>query len=517
MRVFIPWNEFLPDLGQIRNEGICIGSEGFLDIHGHYTPAPAIAKLPSGSISGAPQVSGVYGWCFGPTDYRIYTGNTTKLWEYDALTPAVDEVSRTVGGAYASDEWFFTGFGGHVIAVNGADADQILLSTATDFQDCYTSTDKPVGKYVSTLKSHLVIGNYTLGGTAVPHGVWISATDDARQMLTGGTDNSDNQPLNDDLGHVMGLSRGREYLLIARERGWTRLDGPPYEFANIDTSDGLYYSRSIADLGQDTYYLSRGGPRVVREGAQVIDIGKSKVSRLMTDLNFFHSPLSTSGGRLNVSGVADPASDLILWSWDSANGDVLPGLVQHFVAYNPKVDRFSYFRANLAFASEPTNIRFGSMTQRPLVGVIEHWGALRQVVSALFSGSVSGDDTSFVEFSDTSGVICAFQTGLQSHEQEAKQRYTRVRPVFRMKDGVAVPEITVTLETTDYASGPITSTDTLTVADQNGWYYPSSAHEAGNFLAVKFRFGDYALNEGTPLGVAEFEGFEADYETVGEN
>lgn len=517
---FLPYQEFLPDLGRFRNPGLVQGAEGQLDVHGHWSPAPSMVALPGSTIAGNPNPTSVFAWPFGPDDYRIYAGaDDFNLYEYDpAGGGTVNDVSRVVGGAYTGTEWFFTGFGGHIIAVNGVDADQILLSTAATFANCYTSTDQPIGKYCTTFRNHLWIGNYSLGGVAVPHGVWWSAIEDARQMGTPAPAslpalNTDNQPLLDDAGHVMGFSTGRDYLLIARERGWTRVDGGPFQFSQLETSDGVFYSRSIVDLGPDTYYLSQGSVKVIRGGSAVVDIGRGKVARYLFDQNFIEFPKSGDAvsddlrGRLGPSGAADPGSSLVVWHW--LVGQV--ALVHDcFLVYNTVTGNFSFFRGQYAGVAQEVR-RLGSIAQRPASSAAGAWGPLRAIVTAIGNNP----DTQFFEFSDDLGTQTVFPHGFNSHNDEAKHRYVKVRPVFRMREGVSAPTITITCETVDYPHGPIISTATAQPEGTEGWFYFGPDHVAGNFLAPKVQFGDYEVGEGTPLGVAEYEGLQVHWQDEG--
>lgn len=518
---FLPYQEFLPDLGRFRNPGLTQAAEGQLDVHGSWSPAPAMVALPGSTIAGNPIPTSVFAWPFGPTDYRIYAGaDDFNLYEYDpAGGGSVNDVSRTVGGAYTGTEWFFTGFGGHVMAVNGVDADQILLSTAATFENCYTSTNKPIGRYITSFGNKIWIGNYSLGGVAVPHGVWWSALEDARQMGTPVPTslpalNTDNQPLLDDLGHVMGFSRGRDYVLIARERGWNRVDGPPYQFSALETSDGVYYSRSIADLGPDTYYLSQGSVKVIRGGAAVVDIGRGKVARYLFDSNFIEFPKNGAAvsddlrGRLGPSAAADPGSSLVAWHW--LVGQVA-AVHDCFLVYNTNTGNFSFFRGQYSAVVPMEARRLGSLAQRAASSAAGAWGPLRAIVTVIGNNP----DTAFFEFSSTLGSAATFPHGFSSHTEEAKHRYVKVRPVFRMKEGVSAPTITITCETVDYPHGPIISTAAAQPEGNDGWFYFGTDHHPGNFLAPKVQFGSYDVGVGTPLGVADYEGLQVVWQTEG--
>lgn len=521
---FISWGEFLPDRGYFAassQEGPALvrGTENLLAAHGNYIVGRDVESLDTGEISSlSTLVSQCVAAPLGPTadTWRLIAGDDTNLWRYDPATPAVTDVTK-LATLYNGNEWFFAVYGDSVVATNGVDAVQLLtastLSAGGNAVDCFTGsgTSTPLAKYVSTYRQHLVIGHYKDGSTWVPHGVWVGATDDLTIMGTVSSHRSLNttkQPLYDSLGAVTGIAEGVDYALIAREKGWTRMDGPPYGFFTIDPNGGTVYSRSLVMVGGECYFIGGGSVKKIGREGPAVDLGQGRVARYLFDPEF--NPVSTldlasvasQEARLSVSGAYDPHSNTILWQWSILG-------IGYGLAYNIAADRFSYLRMT---DSDPDDLRrgWGGVSAMP-PRADQAWYPLQNLVFILSRGG-STNAQYFAQFTNTRLFTAAASTGYFSHtkdEQQLKSRYVSLRPVYALADGASKPTITVTTYSTSVPYGAADTVTTWTEGD-GGRFYPSEEHHFEEFHRIVIRWGTESA--GTEVSITEFKGMELEVE-----
>lgn len=429
------------------------------------------------------------------------TLDATDNWVFTDVSP-----STPLAAIPPSDGCRFVSFGQSIIFAAGHGAPvQILLNAGTNFEDCFTSTDKPNFKYVAVIGQRLVFANAASAandgsgvesaGTPDPNGslVWWGATNDPRTI--GNPDshpskNTDFQSILDDQGDITGLSSGKDEALIFKANAIYRLEiGGPYGFAieRVAVGIGCKYPRSITELADDTYFWSNLGPAVYRQG-QVLLLGDG--IQPMRDM-FHEGPAENQFYVL--SSASDSNNGLVMWlilyltntftyavSADGTPTETYASTVGEYalLVYNTISNQFSYaFKQQsnievLVDGAPPTTESLTPLTlidklplatQLPLAGVclvtVDSDAAtgdpriLVPYVSSTFDDDperVIQQDatltTGFIPFSTRLGVLKA------------------VRPVFKMKRGYEAPEINVTVNTTlgssavERVHGPFSST-----------------------------------------------------------
>jgi hypothetical protein len=226
--------------------------------------------------------------------------------------------------------WQFTSYGTSVYATNFADDIQIFTEGDAKFSKANLTTPPssagagapsaadPKARYISSIRNHLLLGHYSVGGVTTPTGVWWSGTDTPRFFGTPGTTpwltNSDKQPIEDGFGHVTGLSSGGDWAVIFKERSVVRMEGPPFTFRTVVRGTGCRYPNSIVQVGDDTYYWGEAGPTVLRggEGPPTV-LGASGMVRTLIDNGTGFSEVSIQIGleRAELYGAADVANSLV--------------------------------------------------------------------------------------------------------------------------------------------------------------------------------------------------------------
>jgi len=512
-KIFIPWAEFAPDFGMFRTTDggaarLVRGSENIAVQFSSYLPLPFPSILPNSQLGTAQITKARVLPSAG--SWKLYAGDAAALHEYNpAGAGAVVDVSKI--GGYTSDAWQAAVFGENVIFTNGVDPMQLKRTTDAKFIDLVdpASPFTPTAKFVSTFRQHTLLGNYAEGGIDTPNGVWWSALNDARSYGTA-TDlpgrNSDRQPFGDDLGAVRGLLDMGEYELIWRDSGITRMDGLPASFTNIENSEGTPYSNSLVSLGGVAYYMRWGG--VSRcDGGKTQDFGGNAVNRLLFDPSFTTVPVTDEPqGPLGVYGAADPASRTVVWSWRS-------GDEQFSLLYNVDSDRFSWVRM-------PTAAIFAGnfwrcLATRPYPG--GEWYPLSQVLF-VYEVEAGGTSTFYVgDFDNDINLTARFKTGFMQHDDEHRVIYRKVRPVFRLKDGVVTPPyIDVSVRTTSVPWDPSPPEKVSLSQDRDGAFILGRGARAGDFNSIEVQFGPDNDQDPVSLGIGEFEGVEVDYDLEGD-
>lgn len=288
-----------------------------------YRPLPAFSSVTSALTARA------QGW-FSCRDLsgniHNFAGDATKLYKLSSSGLTWSDVSRTVGGAYATDGsagWQFTQFGNVVIAVNGTDAPQsYTLGTSTNF--AALSGSPPVSRFIATIRDFVWLGRITSANNRVK---WSGIADPTAWTISQ-TTLSDEQDIADG-GYIMGLTGGEAGLILQRNAiKRATFVGPPviFQFDEISKNIGAAAEGSIAAYENDVFFLSDNGfyhcyaqLELKRIGAEIVD----KYFLDDFDQNYPH----------RITSAIDPQNSLYVVSYPgagNASGTPNKGLMYHW-------------------------------------------------------------------------------------------------------------------------------------------------------------------------------------------
>lgn len=360
--VFIPLNEWAPDRGLLGHDGL-YEAENCVPTNGMYMPLgrPTEADILDNSEAtiGGPIVGLHAHDLHDPVTFFAATvddifkveistiakgdlnqGTTaTNITGTASAIPPSAPLGFTPGMPEHTYGWMMDSFGDNVIAVHPDTLPQISTPAGDPFEVMINNGETGLkAALVTTYKQHVVLGDYELGGTRVPNGIWWSQTGNARAF--GAPDTfpeligSDNQVIQDDLGRVTQIAGTRGGLLIFRDRGISIMQGPPFSFDTISSNIGCQFPNSIAMLGDNVYFWSTSGPAVIRDGTVVV-LGYSRVLDWASSLIKGNVPID---GRSKIyCGSSDPHG-LIFWSLHIS---ITKDAKNHWLIYNEREDRFS--------------------------------------------------------------------------------------------------------------------------------------------------------------------------------
>lgn len=273
---FIEFAPYLPDLPPRNNPG-ALEAKNVIPKLKSYGPFPDFS----------PDTAALTARCQGAFSCRDLTGavhnfagDATKLYKLDSGGTTWDDVSRTVGGAYAVDTangWSFAQFGNYVIATNGTDVPQLYtLGTSTDF--AALSGSPPTGRFCATVREFVVIGRVTSLFNEVR---WSAFNDPTGSWAISSTTQADLQDIADG-GQVMGIVGGPAMTVFQRNaitRG-TYIGGDfIFQFDRVSRSIGASAENSIAAFQNDVFFLSDDGFWRLVNGVQLQPIGDSAVNK----------------------------------------------------------------------------------------------------------------------------------------------------------------------------------------------------------------------------------------------
>lgn len=255
----------------------------------------------------------------------LFAAGATKIFKFDPADADLDDVSRTPTAYSTTDFWQFCQFGSQVIASNGVDKLQAWnMASSTRFADLAAAA--PTASFVTVVRDFVVAGKTS----TYPNRVLWSDINDETDWTPGAASQSDTQDIPDG-GEIRGITGG-EFGVVLMERGLYRMTyiGAPlfFQFDNIARNVGCYESRSIAQYGPMTFFLSDDG-FFMTDGQQVKPIGAERVDR------WFYANADPSQFS-KMSAAVDPVNKLVLWCFrDIFN-------VQKLLIYNWSTDRWSH-------------------------------------------------------------------------------------------------------------------------------------------------------------------------------
>jgi hypothetical protein len=198
------------------------------------------------------------------------------------------------------------------------------MASSTRFADLAAAA--PTASFVTVVRDFVVAGKTS----TYPNRVLWSDINDETDWTPGAASQSDTQDIPDG-GEIRGITGG-EFGVVLMERGLYRMTyiGAPlfFQFDNIARNVGCYESRSIAQYGPMTFFLSDDG-FFMTDGQQVKPIGAERVDR------WFYANADPSQFS-KMSAAVDPVNKLVLWCFrDIFN-------VQKLLIYNWSTDRWSH-------------------------------------------------------------------------------------------------------------------------------------------------------------------------------
>lgn len=532
----IPLGEFAPDAGEFGSvTNRLLTCRNLVPVYGNYCSSPSWDAVTSPLTAPA---LGLHAISTGPGTYLVYWGDQTALWRGIPVDPppwSTLDVSRLVGGAYntsgtgSENGWQFVAFGLDEIATNYIDDVQLLVSGTANFVKLAQSGGgnpgmDPKAKFVGAVRNNLVLANCNLAALydglaagAHPNLVAWSQTSNIRQFGSFNADpqliGSGYQEILNDFGGITGFVSADDYGIVAQERAFVRMDGPPYQFRSIVTGAGTRFPNALRRFGDDVYGWGPGGPFVLRGGeGPIVYLGAGKLIRTLIDNTTTFSPADSilpGINRRNVSLSIDPTNRLLQYTLTSRGRGTVLGTAQEgnlTVWYNLDEERFSFADSSVALANALHGVLY--LCDRPDTG--DPWMPGRTAVGVIQSvddlGSViSRIGTPFY----TTSIFNQFPIIRKPYIQldpELTTRVTRVRPIYA--SGSAVPvavSASIAMKNRTYST-PIVA-GPYTEKDSHGWVVcPTSPF--GDFMQPRLQIGA-GLDDITT--VTQLESLEIEY------
>lgn len=466
--VHLPFTTLYPDAGELNNNHL-VDTESLIPYGGRYIPVNTITEIDEieQGFPAAIPISEIKTF----KDRFVYVGrddgsiieNEATAWPF-TWTPTLVLAAGTT-----PSPWHFVAFGDLIIATNGVDdvASQAIRGAAF-LQPAITIKEVPKAKFITTIGERILLGNITnvtasVTAEAGPHTVWWSGTNNIalfENPIGSPAARTDFQTIFDDYGEVTGLSGGRDFAFIFKERAIYRLaSGGAFGFTVTPVSLGVgtEFPRSIVQLGDATFFWGPDGPSVVDFNG-VRSLARDKISRQLLDDDFLVIDRSINAVAPDGVRVAlDPITGVITWLYRGGS---------QFITYNYHTNDFAYY-----------NTLFDATTD---VGALDsfatlngsRWRPLGNVVYAARTVGV-GSTTESLYFHDlttqaNSGDLVgppALETGFFQLGQEGRTvKIDGVRPVVSLAaSATTIPTITIRIKSREKSFE--TSTETTVTND----------------------------------------------------
>ena len=550
-RDFIPWSEFLPDEGELRNPGLLVCKQ--VIPYGDKFLLDSTLDFQSSVIAGVPTGMHVHP-SNGDAGWMIYygTGNgasTGKLWEIDPSdTPLwLDTDITGTTGPYTVDVptgFQFTSFGPHEIAVSGHDEKaQIRLDGSGDFVDMITSADEPRARFVSTIGNRVVLANIknlgTAGGSGIPDPnpnlVWVSATDNARVFgnpTSHPADLTDFQFLNDNLGEITAVTGGTEYGFLFKRRGIYAMSYREsfsfgLEFNPISLNKGTRFHNSLVWVGGVLYFWGPNGPSRIALNGEIEELGLGKISRSITDDRWVDLDpdmaidIPGDDDVWRISACYDPGTDTVRWMYPtdlSSNPRV-----SHEIVYSIRGERFSILERDTTITTNDppaTNglTRMHFLLTGPETGL--KFSSMRDaMIVASEPAFLPSDRPRIWRFRSGGGFVYntnpVLGTGFVALHEEARVSIDGVRPVFTRKSGASQrPEFTVKIrgkDRPDDAASEKSYTSTGSGAVDGLGFIRTPGSGTFSLVAINVEIAASGVTVHPSTYMAEMEGIEVEW------
>lgn len=244
----------------------------------------------------------------------VFAGTVDRLYELDNTTFAWTDVSKggvAYSGLDSSANWQFAQFNQTVLATQiNAPLQSFVLGSSTAFADLAGSP--PQAAYIAIVNFFVVLTGLLSNQNRIQ---WSDL--DAITTWTAGVGQSDYQDLPDG-GNCHGISGGDAFGLIFQDSSIRSLiyapgSGVVFDIVRISTQDSLFSPYSIINAGEQTFYCSAQGFKMIAPGGAPIPIGKERVDR------WFFANVDQSALVLMI-GATDPSATRVYWAFKSTAG-----------------------------------------------------------------------------------------------------------------------------------------------------------------------------------------------------
>lgn len=321
------WTPDMPDLG---SNGIT--AQNVIPWPGAYKSFPEVV-VQSTAINARAQ--GGYFARDNTGNVYNFAGTVSKLYQQAVGSSNYTDSTRTVGGAYSTgtlDWWEMAQWGNTVIAVNGADATQVITLGSPNFTALGGSP--PKARHIGVVRDFVVLGNVD-DGTAYPNRVQWSGINNSASWAVSASTQADYQDLQGDGGWVQKVVGG-EYGLVFQERAVWKMTyvGSPiiFQFDMIERNRGAFSPQSCIGWGNMVFFLADDGFYMIVGGSSAIPIGAGKVdSTFLTDLRTAYA--------YRISAAIDPTNKLVMWAYPGSGST--DGTLNKIIIYNWAAKRWS--------------------------------------------------------------------------------------------------------------------------------------------------------------------------------
>lgn len=482
----IKFGEWLPDQPDLENKGVTVAENVIPAFEGYRS----LSSLGNVSNQATNILKNIFSAKDNSGNVKVFAGDTGKLYEFNAGTSNLDDISK--GGGYSltdSERWRFVQFGTSVIVAGGVaeTLQEFTLGTDSAFADL--GGTPPKADFIAVVRDQVWTGNIDEGSGRVPFRVRWSGINNATQW-TVGTDQADFQDI-PDAGAITGLVGG-EYATILMEKAIVRASyvGTPliYQIDKVETARGCTFSGSVSHIGNTVFFLNEDGFYAF-DGTKSVPIGAEKVNK------FFFKDFNSSQSDKMTSAV-DPTNQIVVWSYVS-NTNQSGSTPDRLLIYNYAIQRWSianvsvdliapFFTAGYTLEALDNLASNLDSLPAPLDSNLYKGGAF------LFGGSVDKKITSFTG----QPLSATIETSEFALNKGKHSLVTRSVPYF--KNG----SVTVQVGARDRQDNDVTFSTANSLTDEGFVQHRSQ----GRFHRVRMNitgFWDFAQGfdiEGQPLG-----------------
>ena len=482
----IKFGEWLPDQPDLENKGVTVAENVIPAFEGYRS----LSSLGNVSNQATNILKNIFSAKDNSGNVKVFAGDTGKLYEFNAGTSNLDDISK--GGGYSltdSERWRFVQFGTSVIVAGGVaeTLQEFTLGTDSAFADL--GGTPPKADFIAVVRDQVWTANIDEGSGRVPFRARWSGINNATQW-TVGTDQADFQDI-PDAGAITGLVGG-EYATILMEKAIVRASyvGTPliYQIDKVETARGCTFSGSVSHIGNTVFFLNEDGFYAF-DGTKSVPIGAEKVNK------FFFKDFNSSQSDKMTSAV-DPTNQIVVWSYVS-NSNQSGATPDRLLIYNYAIQRWSianvsvdliapFFTAGYTLEALDNLASNLDSLPAPLDSNLYKGGAF------LFGGSVDKKITSFTG----QPLSATIETSEFALNKGKHSLVTRSVPYF--KNG----SVTVQVGARDRQDNDVTFSTANSLTDEGFVQHRSQ----GRFHRVRMNitgFWDFAQGfdiEGQPLG-----------------
>jgi hypothetical protein len=482
----IKFGEWLPDQPDLENKGVTVAENVIPAFEGYRS----LSSLGNVSNQATNILKNIFSAKDNSGNVKVFAGDTGKLYEFNAGTSNLDDISK--GGGYSltdSERWRFVQFGTSVIVAGGVaeTLQEFTLGTDSAFADL--GGTPPKADFIAVVRDQVWTANIDEGSGRVPFRVRWSGINNSTQW-TVGTDQADFQDI-PDAGAITGLVGG-EYATILMEKAIVRASyvGTPliYQIDKVETARGCTFSGSVSHIGNTVFFLNEDGFYAF-DGTKSVPIGAEKVNK------FFFKDFNSSQSDKMTSAV-DPTNQIVVWSYVS-NSNQSGATPDRLLIYNYAIQRWSianvsvdliapFFTAGYTLEALDNLASNLDSLPAPLDSNLYKGGAF------LFGGSVDKKITSFTG----QPLSATIETSEFALNKGKHSLVTRSVPYF--KNG----SVTVQVGARDRQDNDVTFSTANSLTDEGFVQHRSQ----GRFHRIRMNitgFWDFAQGfdiEGQPLG-----------------